>query len=236
MPGDTDDPQALPALLPMVFREWPDLRVEAIAADAAWDENWPNEYCLTRYGIPLVARRHQSLINRSVDVDPFDSPAVARYYGDGRVVCRRHDVTMRRDGFEGPKRELEGRPLRPGERVSGNAFRLRYTCPVDGRRHSVPMSWNWAALTYHPHSLAAGEPRLHARRLALLGRRNRCETLFRNLKIAHKVGGEGADRTRTTKEPTVEALSRWRACSARRQLSLHYALSAETSLKSRRTV
>jgi hypothetical protein len=68
------------------------------------------------------------------------------------------------------------------------------------------MSLRWAALARHPHSLAAGENKLHAKRLALLARRNSCETLFSALQAGSKLGGDGVARTRTAKEPTVEAL------------------------------
>ena len=62
------------------------------------------------------------------------------------------------------------------------------------------------ALAYHPHTLAVGKADLHAFRLAMFARRNACEALFSALQVGHKLGLDGAERTRTAKEPTVKAL------------------------------
>lgn len=166
------------------------------------------ELCLTRYGIPLIARRHQSRINHPYPLNQSDSDSIVRFYGDGRAICRRHGVTMTRTGFEFPRRERDGQLLSAGERTSSSAFRARFECPAssDCGRPGLRVSRNWASLAYHSHSVAAGEPYLHAFREAMLVRRNTIEALFSGLQVGNKLGTDGADRTHTPREATVFAL------------------------------
>jgi hypothetical protein len=69
------------------------------------------------------------------------------------------------------------------------------------------MNLDWAALSAYPHTLdGGGRGDLHAERLALYARRNSCEALFGSLKLGHKLGLDGSDRTHTPNERTVETL------------------------------
>jgi hypothetical protein len=68
------------------------------------------------------------------------------------------------------------------------------------------MEYDWSALAYYPHTIETGRPREHAFRLAMYARRNSCEALFGALKLGHGVGLDGADRTHTDNEPTIETL------------------------------
>jgi hypothetical protein len=55
----------------------------------------------------------------------------------------------------------------------------------------------------HP---TGGQEDLHAFRLAMYARRNSCESMNAVLKGTHKLGLDGADRTRTANESVVELL------------------------------
>jgi hypothetical protein len=67
------------------------------------------------------------------------------------------------------------------------------------------MDRDWTALSRNPHIDGGHEDR-HAFRLAMYSRRNSCEALFAALKIGHKLGLGGADRTHTNNELIVEIL------------------------------
>jgi len=68
------------------------------------------------------------------------------------------------------------------------------------------MELDWAALSAYPHTIDGGRDDRHAFRLAMYARRNSCEALFGALKVGHKLGLDGADRTHTDNESTLETL------------------------------
>ncbi|MFN0155748.1 MAG: hypothetical protein ACKVUT_15350 [Gaiella sp.] len=116
---------------------------------------------------------------------------------------------MKRDGYQPANRQRDGYPLAPGERTSPSEFRVRYRCPVGGDecgRPGLQMQRKWAALTVHPHTLAVGDARRHAERLAHLARRNSTESLFSALQVGHHLGTDGANRTRSPKQATHHTL------------------------------
>ena len=204
--ADMDEAKTLKHLLHLLFTHWPEVNADAIVADAAWNEKWAAEWCLVNYGLHLIARRPAADQKRHYDLSEYDSKAISRYLGDGSAICRKHGLPMIRDGYEGVSRLKEG--LQPGDPTEQRRFRLRYNCPGNpecGRPH-LRMNLHWSALAYHPHSLAVGKPDLHAFRLAMLARRNAPEALFSALKVGHKLSLDGAERTRTAKEPTVDLL------------------------------
>ncbi|HXH87210.1 MAG TPA: hypothetical protein VNI55_01205 [Gaiellaceae bacterium] len=203
-PANADEAKALKLLLHNLYEYWPDLSADAIVGDGAWNERWAAEWCLRNFGLHLVAPRQDTQRDVKHDLDRLAFPSVSAYYGDGRAICRKHGVPMIRDGYGSPSRA----GLTPGEPAPSRAFRVRYHCPSDPScgRPGLPMELHWSALSYYPHSLAVGEPALHAERLALQAQRNYCETLFSALKLGNKLALSGAARTRTAKEPTVEAL------------------------------
>ena len=202
--ADADEVKALKHLLHVLYEQWPNLRARTIVADAAWDEEWAAEWTLVNYGVHLVANRHPSWRKVKYELRDFDSELISRFLGDGRAICRKHGIRLIRDGYEGPSRE----GLLPGEPTDRHRFRIRHRCPADPAcgRPGLAMRRHWTALAYYPHSVEAGRADLHAHRLALLARRNACEALFSALQVGHKLGLGGAARTRTAKEPTVEAL------------------------------
>ncbi|MHB8642347.1 MAG: transposase [Gaiellaceae bacterium] len=207
-PGRIDEARALHHLLDRLYALWPDIGVEAIVADSAWDERWAAELCLVHYGVPLIAHRKPSHLRNSYDLNSFESQAIARFLGDGTLICRRHGVPMERDGVEFPRRERAGRVLSPGERANPSAFRLRAHCPVGGPncgRAALPMHHHWTALSSLPHSYSAGQTGRHALRLALFARRNANESLHSAIQVGAKLGLRGSARQRTAKEPTVAA-------------------------------
>jgi hypothetical protein len=207
-PGQADEAKALQYLLHLLLDSWPDLQVDALVADAAWDENWAVEWCLVNYGIPLIAHRHPSYLSVEHSLGEFESPHISKYRGDGTLYCRKHGVAMIRNGFEFAPRIVDGQPLLPGDPSNRGGFRLRARCPVDPEcgRPGLKMSHNFAALAPQPHSLVAGATDQHAFRLAMFARRNANETLHSAIQIGNKLGLSDAARTRTAKEPTLEAL------------------------------
>lgn len=208
-PGMIDEARALRDLLHRLYALWPEVRVEAIVADAAWDEAWAGEWCLVNYGIPLVAHRHPTLRGIMYPLSEFESQRIASYSGDGTVYCRVHGVPMIRDGFEFAPRVARGESLAPGDPANPAAFRVRAHCPVSDScgRPGLRVRHNYSALALPPHSLAAGDREGHALRLALFARRNASEALHSALQVGHKLGLSDAGRMRTAKEPTVEALT-----------------------------
>jgi hypothetical protein len=207
-PGKVDEARALPYLLNLLFDLWADIRVEAVVADAAWDESWAIEWCLVNYGIPLIAHRHPSYLSVEHPLTEFESRGISKYRGDGTLYCRKHSVPLIRDGFEMASRIADGQLLEPGEPANPGGFRLRGRCPIDPDcgRPSLKMSQNFAALAPHPHSVEAGAADQHAFRLAMFARRNANESLHSAIQIGNKLGLADAARMRTAKEPTVETL------------------------------
>jgi hypothetical protein len=202
--ANVDEQPALRDLLALVFRLWPDLKIRSLVADAAWDEAEIVGYTMTRYGIPLIARRPRERQEWVTLLHPLRAELVSEIRGDGAVRCRKHGCTMIRNGYECGRGNLP-----PGIRASETRFRVRQVCPIGGDecgRVGVLMREEWAALSPLPHSLAVGQPRAHAKRLALLSRRNSVESLFSALQGTNKLLLKGAARTRTPKEPTVAAL------------------------------
>jgi hypothetical protein len=198
-----DEAKALKLLLHDLYSRWPDLQADAVVADAAWDENWAAEWCLPNYGLHLVARRKPSRLDTEYGLSLAESKRIASFRGDGQAICRKHQVPLIRDGIDGLGRV----GLSPGE-PSGKTIRLRYQCPADPScgRLGLAMRHSWPSLSYYPHRMEVGRPDLHAQRLALLTRRNACEALNSALQVGHSLGLDGADRMRTQKETTVEAL------------------------------
>lgn len=206
--ASVDEPLGLKQLLSDLFRLWSDLKVRYIVTDSAWDEGPIMEWCLRRYGIPIIARRHNSLRDVWHPLNEFDYPHVAGFYGDGRARCRTHNCYLIRDGVQIERRHYNGTAPLGVDPISGR-YLVRSHCPTGGSdctRSHIHMREGWESLSPLPHALAAGQPRNHALRLALLARRNSCEALFSAIQISNKLGLSDAARTRTAKEPTVAAL------------------------------
>ena len=182
---------------------WPGLNADVLVADAAWDEEWAAEWCLANYGLHLVARRKPSLIDIKHPLNELEFKSISSFRGDGQAICRTHNVPMIRDGIDGAGRQ----DLPPGE-PTPNTIRLRYHCPIDSAcgRAGLAMRNGWTSLAYYPHRMEVGMAALHAERLALSARRNACEALFSAVQVGNSLGLDGADRTRTQNESTVETL------------------------------
>jgi hypothetical protein len=150
---------------------------------------------------------------------PADEPDIASYDRYGDAFCRHcHDhhgneLMLKRKSYEffsRKKRDAAG--MTPGEVAKEGAdFRVFYECTradcPGAKKRALHMSLDWAALSAYPHSFeGGGSGALHAERLALYARRNSCEALFGALKLGHKLGLDGSDRTHTPNEHIVEAL------------------------------
>jgi hypothetical protein len=207
-----NDVRTLRYLLSDTFERWEDHPVTHLVADRAWNGSECVGYCATHYGIHLITGQDApSLERHRTELSPYESDSIAGFDGRGLVYCRTHGAVMMRAGhdFVTPeKRRRSG--LKPGEAVHNGGFRLRFVCPIGGEgcetKPHLHMRRDWNALSFYPHTMDAGRPDLHAFRLAMNARRNQCESLFGALKIGHKLGLEGADRTHTATEATVETL------------------------------
>lgn len=219
--GDTNsEARALRFMLNDLFEQWPECPTTHIVADRAWDNKEAIRDCAVRFGIHLIVGRHHEDEERrdgeaaepSVKaLSRFDSPDISSFDRLGNAYCRHDGVAMRRKSadFLGPdRRRTLG--LKPGEAAPDNAFRLRLECPVGdcpgAKKAQLHMHHDWAALSVYPHTADSAREDLHAERLALYARRNTCESLFGALKLGHKLGLDGADRTHTANERTVETL------------------------------
>jgi hypothetical protein len=205
-----NDARALRFLLNDLFEKWPECPTTHIVADRAWDNVEAIEDCAVRFGIHLIVDRDKPSWNREpTKLTEFESKKIRSFDGRGIAYCRTHGVAMRRAGHQFVGREQRAkRGMKPGERANPREFRLRFECPVegcDGKPH-LHMDRDWAALSAYPHTIDGGREDLHAFRLAMYSRRNSCEALFASLKIGHKLGLDGASRTHTSNESTVETL------------------------------
>jgi hypothetical protein len=206
--------RALRYLLNALFEVWgPDCPTEAIVGDRAWDIEEAVKDCAVRFGIHLIVDRDDPSWERKPTLlNVADYPTIDRFDGRGVAYCRHHPKTpMIRESsrFVG-RDQRDKRGLEPGVAVSDKAFTLRLTCPIGGpdcgQLVDLPMKLDWTALAYHPHTMEGGRERLYAFRLAMYARRNSCEALFGALKLGQSLGLDGADRTHTDNEPTVETL------------------------------
>lgn len=68
------------------------------------------------------------------------------------------------------------------------------------------MSTDWNGFPRYPHTIDAGWESKQAFRLAMYAHRNTCEAIFGALRGGHKLGLDGADRTHTANEATLETL------------------------------
>jgi hypothetical protein len=148
-----------------------------------------------------------------------DYPDIAAYDRYGSAYCRHcldengSELVLTRKTYEffGRKKRNDA-GMTPGEAAKeGSGFRVFYSCPradcPGAKKRGLHMSLDWAALSAYPHTFdGGGRGDLHAERLALYGRRNSCEALFAALKLGHKLGLDGSDRTHTPNEHTVETL------------------------------
>jgi hypothetical protein len=163
-----------------------------------------------RFGIHLIAGRDEPSWNRApTQLNEFESTKIQSFDGRGIGRCHQHGIPMRRAGAEFVGREQRAkRGMEPGEPANPREFRLRFECPAEGceGKPHLHMDRDWAALSAYPHTIDGGREDLHAFRLAMYARRNSCEALFASLKIGHKLGLDGADRTHTSNERTVETL------------------------------
>lgn len=156
---------------------------------------------------------------RKNPLNEFDYQDIAAYDRFGNAYCRHccdedgEPRILRRKSYDflGPeKRRAAG--LKPGDAArDGSAFRVFFectnpSCPGKARKRAIRMRDDWAAFSAYPHSLKGGRADLHAFRLALYARRNSCEALFGALKLGHKLGLDGSDRTHTPNELIVETL------------------------------
>jgi hypothetical protein len=179
-------------LLPTLFDLSPDLDVNAIVADAGYDDNTTHEHLERYYGIHLVVnRKAHALKKRGIFLKEHQHASVAGVGGDGQAVCRSHGVALPYAGLDAPSRN----GLVPGEPTNAARFRSRFICANGCGKVSVPTQACWSNLPHYPHT-PHGRLQLFARRLVLLGRREIIESAYSSLQVGYKQGLDGPVRVR----------------------------------------
>jgi hypothetical protein len=202
--ANANEAKALIGLLFKLAQLWPDINVEAIAADTEWDDRRLIEWTLMNYGIHLIAHRSSTEFDVRFELGPDKSRAVSAFYGDGRIICRRCDTPVLRDGFDPPDRTR----LAFGDPASKRP-RLRFHCPSSDScgRPGLHCDHHYSALSVFAHTMES-DPKRHAHRLAYLARRSASsESLHSALQLGNKLGLDDASRTHTAKEETVMAFA-----------------------------
>lgn len=206
-----DEARAIKELFWRLYELWPDCPMEIIVGDSAWDEEWACEFTELLYGVHGIFRLKPSSRAREYNLNGFDSEYMHRYTGEGLAFCRDHKAPLDIAGFQLGRRwtidpDTGARiPLAPGDPSRRSDFRVRF-------RHGKNQPWNcgkpslglaanrdlrgrFAIFPFYPHHMF-GFPDRHAFRLAMLARRNACETLNSSLKVGNKAGNQGAARIR----------------------------------------
>jgi len=196
-----NEEKALKDLLRLLFEYWPDCPVETVVADALYDQEELCKICEVNYGIHPVFRQKPSNAAADKTLTRRESELLAGFTGTGRGVCRHCGEPSKYVGANVPGRD----GLAPGDDAPENEFRLRFHCPHCDKTPGLKMNTRWRALTFYAHH-GHGQPKRFAKRLALLGRRNACESLFSALKTGKKLGTVGADRSRLRDFETNRAL------------------------------
>jgi hypothetical protein len=179
-------------LLPVIFGLSPELNVNAVVADAKYDDDQTHGHLETHYGIHLVAsRKGHAFENRGRLFKDVTHPSVAALRGDGIAICREHGSLLEYKGLDAPRRE----GLRPGEPTNPAAFRSRFFCADGCGKVSIATQSRWSNAPYYPYT-PHGRLKLYARRRALLRRREQVEALFAALQVGYKQCLDGAARVR----------------------------------------
>jgi hypothetical protein len=217
--GSHYEPDYLEGLLDRLFELWPDVPIEAVVGDKAYDVDRLHEMCETRFGVHLVASRQPRWaktggirFKKTGRTGRESHKTVMSVNGVGIARCWRHGIS-KETNEESPRTllfagtEIPTRSgLTPGERVQPTKFRSRFVCRDGCGKVSINMHAAPAALPYYPHN-PYGKPRLHAMRLALLGRRNVVEAAFASVKVGYKQALRGSARTRVYDRDTQEGLT-----------------------------
>jgi hypothetical protein len=189
-------------LLPTLFGISPDLSVDTIVGDAAYDDNATHEHLETRYGIHVVVgRKAHAFTRRGVFFSEDEHRSVKGVQGTGVPVCRAHRRQLQLVEIDMPSRS----GLRPGEPTNPASFRLRFFCPDGCGKVSVQNRLCWSNLPYYPYT-PHGWLKLYAHRRAMLHRRNQVEAAFSSLQVGYKQCLDGAARVRVFDRTVNEAL------------------------------
>ena len=152
-----DEAKALKHLLQRLYAAWPDLKANALVADAAWDEDWAARWCLVGYGLPLVARRHPSKASQQdLRLSPFESESVSHFTGKVPLTAAPRDSHVREvDGSQSAS------GLRRQVNRAGASLPRTVACPNRAtaagvyappyRRRSLRIDLNFAALAPYQH-------------------------------------------------------------------------------------
>jgi hypothetical protein len=199
-----NETSAIVPLLSDLHRLWPDIGVEYLAGDSAWDSDEWCRLCEVDYGIHPVFRLHdEKRKGKLVPAVNARSKAFG-FAGNGQVVCGPHRENLPFNTFEPAPRA----GLRPGQSSKEADFRVRGICnhgPNPCQRVSVHCSHDWSSLTALPH-YRQGNPKGYALRQALLTRLNAVESLFNRLEAGRLLGSDSGDRTRILSTETHESL------------------------------
>jgi hypothetical protein len=207
-----NEPEALGPLLSRLYRLWPEVGVDWIAGDSAFDTEDCCRLCEVYYGIHPIFRLHDERDDKDVPRGTVRGDKIKRLTHEGRLVCAVHDCQLDMAALEGPSRN----GLNWGDPADRDAFRYRATCPKcaleatrAGRsapRLSFPASFDFRRLAHFPHH-RHGRPELYAFRQAILTTRmSQIESLWQALRGGYLISGTGAGRTRIRERHVHEAL------------------------------
>lgn len=196
-----DEAKALVPLLSDLYRHAPDIPLESIAGDSAWDEDWACKTCLVDYGIHPIFRLHNPPGKRQIASRHSRDGAISGLSPQGQLICAKHGNPLDHAGLEMPKRN----GLEHGKSAPENRFRVRAICPDGCGKTGLRCEADWSQLLHHPHFLA-GRPDLHAHREARLATLSDIEALMNRYKSGRKLATRGGDRTRVRDISVVTAL------------------------------
>lgn len=209
-PQETREADAIRDLLELLYELWPDCPLKFIVGDKAWDFQEYYRFCLTQYGVHLVAIQRDDNAGLARPIDQVDHKNIVEYNGKGEVYCRHHHDKDKYGAMALVGYEFAGRDgLEPGETSDLSKFRVRYRCEHCARTYSLPMrgagkNHDWNIFSFLPHSPL--HPRRHALRRALESRRNTVESGFASLKAVCRLALQGPSRSRLTEFDTTATL------------------------------
>jgi len=224
-----DEPIGLRPLLLRLYGMWPDIPLQGVIGDKAYDEHDACLTCELDFGLaPVFIRQPSHAELGGVIFKREENPTIARIDGWGVAWCRQHELPMRMETLERPDRT----DLAPGDRADAAKLRYRFACTApepcgrasvkvdltrpDGRQTALA-----SALVRLPHHHRSQRPRELALRHALQAARNSAsEAAFSSLQMGFGIGGRDSKRPRIYELDTLETMA-WLAFGTRALLMLH---------------
>ncbi|PTL56142.1 hypothetical protein [Paraconexibacter algicola] len=203
-------------LLSDLYRLWPDVGLQIVTGDSAFDQAISHRLLVVNYGVQGCFPLHDKRGDRQFPPGASKNGSVWGTDPNGRLycgICRKpmdlneQSLFPRRYRVDGKVQVDEhgnSRNLYAGVENEPDKHRVRATC-ADHGRPGVSMSANWKLLGGLPH-YPEGRPDLYGKRLAIMARRSMSETYNSRLKTARRMCTPGPDRTRHNDPRTLNAL------------------------------